>query len=64
MGQSSLDTISFSKVYAMTAGETRMRISRENMSAADYEAKDDYLEIQVAGMTGEGQDIWHYTIGE
>ena len=48
----------------MTAGETRMRISRENMSAADYEAKDDYPERQVAGMTGEGQDIWHHTIGE
>ncbi len=31
----------------MTAGKTRMRISRENMSAADYEAKDNYLEIQV-----------------
>lgn len=48
----------------MTAGKARMRISRENMSAADDEAKDDYPEIQVAGMTGEGQDIWHYTIGE
>ena len=48
----------------MTAGKARMRSSRENMSAADDEAKDNYLEIQVAGMTGEGQDIWHHTIGE
>lgn len=48
----------------MTAGKARMRSSRENMSAADDEAKDNYMEIQVAGMTSEGQDIWHHTIGE